>query len=418
MHFTFLTYGTEGDTRPLVAIAQALAAQGHGVHLLADGSTAASARAHGIGFTALAGDIRQTLAPDGALGSVVRQGGNFNKITRAFAAIANAHAVEWMRAARDVAAGSDVLVFSGLASYAGLAVAEGLDMPCVGAGLWPMTPTGDFPSVFLRQRRWPRWANRASHRLFAGLAWASFRGNINRGRHAIFGQPPASSMWSGYPVLYGCSPTLLPRPADWPGEVELCGAWHGAGSAWRPPQALADFLDRGEPPAYIGFGSMAGFDTRTLRQVIVDAAGGRRTLFYPGWSGIDLAGLPANIHVLGDTPHDWLFPRTSVIVHHGGAGTAHAAARSGVPSVVVPFAGDQFFWADRLARLGAASVCTSPRKFDGAMLRGLMDRAAGLHGNARAIAARMAAEDGVRLARQRLLGGVAKRLAPAATRVG
>ncbi|WBS01685.1 glycosyltransferase [Pseudoduganella sp. SL102] len=413
MKFTFLTYGTEGDTRPLLALAQALAAHGHQVHLLADRSAAASAQARGIGFTPLAGDIRQALAPHGSLGRVVRQGANLDKITRAFAAIASGHTVEWMRAAREAAEGSDALVFSGLASYAGLAVAEGLDLPCVGAGLWPMTPTGDFPSVFLRQRRWPRWANRASHRLFAGLAWTSFRDNIDHGRHAVFGQPPVTRMWSGYPVLYGCSPTLLPEPADWPGEVEVCGAWHAADRAWRPPPALAAFLEQGEPPAYIGFGSMAGFDTRTLRHAIVEAVGGRRALFYPGWSGIDAAGLPANFHVLDDTPHDWLFPRTSVIVHHGGAGTSHAAARSGVPSVVVPFAGDQFFWADRLARLGIAGVCPAPRRLDSAMLRGLMDRAGGLRDNARAVAARMSVEDGVRAARHRLLGGVAKHLAPA-----
>jgi UDP:flavonoid glycosyltransferase YjiC (YdhE family) len=413
MKFTFLTYGTEGDTRPLAAIAQALAAQGHRVHLLADRSTESSAQAHGIGFTALAGDIRQTLAPTGALGSVVRQGANLDRITRAFAAIANAHTVEWMGAAREVAAGSDVLVFSGLASYAGLAVADGLDMPCVGAGLWPMTPTGDFPSVFLRQRQWPRWANRASHRLFGALAWASFRGNVNRGRQAVFGQPPVATMWCDYPVLYGCSPILLPKPGDWPPEVEHCGAWHVADHAWQAPRSLTDFLEEGEPPVYIGFGSMAGFDTRTLRQVIIDAVGTRRALFYPGWSGIGVSGLPANIHVLGDTPHDWLFPRTSVIVHHGGAGTAHAAARSGVPSVVVPFAGDQSFWADRLARLGIASVCPAPRKLDGAMLRGLMAQASGLRENARTVAARMVTEDGVRSARGRLLGGVARRLLPA-----
>lgn len=414
MQFTFLTYGTEGDTRPLLAIARELVARGHGVHLLADRQAAAAAQALGLGFTALAGDIRAALAPDGGLGQVVREGADLNKIVRAFAAIASEHSVEWMEATRAAAAGSDVLVFSGLASYAGLAVADGLDLPCVGAGLWPMTPTGDFPSVFLRPRRWPRWANRASHRLFGALSWAGFRANINRGRHAVFGQPPLRAMWQGYPVLYGCSQTLLPRPADWPDEVELSGSWQMREPHWQAPRALLDFLDTGEAPIYIGFGSMAGFDTRAMRRLVTNAVGARRALLYPGWSGMDMRGLPANIHVLGDTPHDWLFPRTSCIVHHGGAGTSHAAVRSGAPSVVLPFAGDQNFWAERLARLGVATVGSDARKLDAAALRGLIEQAEGLRDRARDVAARMALEDGVRHAADRLEGGIAARLRPAA----
>ena len=86
----------------------------------------------------------------------------------------------------------------------------------------------------------------------------------------------------------------------------------------------------------------------------MDAVAGRRVVLNPGWSGIDVQSLPANFRVVGDTPHDWLFPRMSMVVHHGGSGTTHSAARAGVPSVVVPFAGDQFFWAHRLARAGVA----------------------------------------------------------------
>ena len=66
------------------------------------------------------------------------------------------------------------------------------------------------------------------------------------------------------------------------------------------------------------------------------------------------SGLPSSFFVVRDTPHGWLLPQTSVVIHHGGAGTTHSAARAGVPSVVMPLAGDQFFWADRLQRLGVA----------------------------------------------------------------
>ncbi len=414
MKFTFLTYGTEGDTRPLVALAQALAARRHAVHLLADAATAGSAQAHGIGFTALAGSMRDALAPGGALAGVVAGRRGAAVLARAFAQSARDHTAAWMRSASEVAQDSDVLVFSGLASYAGLAVAEGLDLPCVGAGLWPMTPTGDFASLFLRAPALPRWANRLSHHAVNRLTWSLFRPAVDAGRMEVFGQAPRRRMWQGYPVLYGCSPALVPRPRDWAPEVELCGAWHLPQRAWTPPAALQRFLDAGEPPLYIGFGSMAGFDRGALMRAVKGAVGARRALLYPGWSGIDTSELPPNFFVLGDTPHDWLFPRTALVVHHGGAGTAHAAARSGVPSVVIPFAGDQFFWAQRLAQLGVASVCPDAARLDAVQLAQLFAQASTplCRSNAMALAGRLYGEDGVAAACARLEAGVAARLRP------
>lgn len=412
MKFTLLTYGTDGDTRPLAALAKELIGQGHQAHLLADVSAAPLAAEHGIPFTALAGSMKELLA-HGALAEVMRDGGDVSRITRACAEIAQQNTTEWMAATREQASASDVLVFSGLASYAGLAVAEGLDMPCVGAGLWPMTPTREHAAAFMRPRPLPGWANRLSHQFFGALSWSMFRPAVNKGRSYVFGKPPRRAMWQGYPVLYGCSRVLLPRPQDWPDNVDVTGAWHlTPAQAWEPPPDLLAFLAAGEPPIYLGFGSMAGFDRKQLLAYLVDAVGQRRALFYPGWSGIDVAALPPNFHVLGDTPHDWLFPRTSLVVHHGGAGTSHTAARAGVPSVVVPFAGDQFFWADRLAKAGIATWRPAAR-LDGGALRELMAAAMAPAMRQRAwmVAAAMRLEDGNRDAVQRMLSGAAQRLA-------
>ena len=57
---------------------------------------------------------------------------------------------------------------------------------------------------------------------------------------------------------------------------------------------------------------------------------------------------------IGPVDHRALFPRSAAVVHHGGAGTTHAAAAAGVPSIVIPHAGDQPFWAGRLHGLGVA----------------------------------------------------------------
>ena len=163
-------------------------------------------------------------------------------------------------------------------------------------------------------------------------------------------------------MVYGVSPSLLPKPADWPADVRLCGQWLARNSAWTPPHALAYFLASGETPVYVGFGSMTGFDNARLLDALIESMAGRRALFYPGWSGIDPKALPDNFLAIADTPHDWLFPRVAAVIHHGGSGTSHSAARAGVPSIVTPFAGDQFFWAERLRVSGVAPPAMDARR--------------------------------------------------------
>jgi sterol 3beta-glucosyltransferase len=352
MKFVVVTYGTEGDTRPLAALARALIDAGHTAHLLADAGTLGAAEALGVPATGLPGDIRRTI--QGSSG-VVGRGGGFADTARTLATIANANAEAWLRAAVAAGEGCDAVILSGLTSFTGLSAAEYLGVPGIGAGLIPISPTRAFPSPFLRPGLAPAVFNRASHRLVNGVIWRGFRAAINAARAAVCDLPPRRDVWDGHAMLYGVSPSLLPRPPDWPANALVCGQWQApTAEAWSPPPALDEFLAAGEPPIYVGFGSMAGFEERSLLGEIVAAVAGRRALFFPGWSGVTSADLPANFLVVGETPHAWLFARASVVIHHGGAGTTHSAARAGAPSVVVPFAGDQFFWADRLRQAGVA----------------------------------------------------------------
>jgi len=199
-------------------------------------------------------------------------------------------------------------------------------------------------------------------------------------------------------MLYGISPSIIAEPEDWPDNAQICGQWLTPSAGWTPPATLTDFLAAGEAPIYIGFGSMGGFEPQKLLGEIVAAVAGRRALFYPGWSGADTSALPSNFHVLGDTPHDWLFPRTSLVIHHGGSGTSHSATRAGVPSVVVPFAGDQFFWADRLQRVGVAGAALDGRALRAASLaqRIAFAERAPIQSRAHALGEKMRSEDGLR----------------------
>ncbi len=316
MKFALLGYGTEGDTRPLAFLARALIDAGHEAIQLADASTLGTAKALDVPAVALAGDIRGTLAPEQAISGVLKEASGVTRTTRALAHIANANATSWLQTAVEAGRGCDALIVSGLAAFVGFSAAEFLRIPAIGAGMIPITPTREFPSPFIPPRRVPRFFNRASQALVNQMLWRAFRAETNRARAAV-GLPPRRSLWQGHPMLYGISPSLCPTPADWPDNAVMCGQWTRPVDQWTAPTALQAFLDAGEPPLYIGFGSMLGFDNAALRQTIIDAVGDRRTVFQPGWSGIDTDALPANFHVIGDIPHDWLFPRGGAV--GGGA---------------------------------------------------------------------------------------------------
>jgi sterol 3beta-glucosyltransferase len=79
---------------------------------------------------------------------------------------------------------------------------------------------------------------------------------------------------------------------------------------------------------------------------------GQRAVLLGGWANLETLDLPENVFQLDAVPHDWLFPQMAAVVHHGGSGTTAAGLRAGVPSILVPFFGDQPYWGRRVHALG------------------------------------------------------------------
>jgi len=186
MKFAVVTYGTEGDTRPMALLCRALVDAGHEAHLLADAATLGYAADLNITTTALAGDIRAILLQDAT--REARRGG-FTETARAFARLAATNSEAWLRTTTAVAQGCDVIVLGGLAAFIGLSAAEALRVPAIGTGLIPITPTSAFASPFLRPGAVPRFMNRASHKLINALIWRAFKPSINAARAAACGLP-------------------------------------------------------------------------------------------------------------------------------------------------------------------------------------------------------------------------------------
>ena len=196
---------------------------------------------------------------------------------------------------------------------------------------------------------------------------------VNRFRVKTLGLEPVSTLWAPgqlfrmkVPYTYMWSPGLIPKPADWGPEIDIAGfVFLDLASSFKPPETLAKFLEAGEPPVYIGFGSIVVDDPDKFTSLIFEAVknAGVRALVSKGWGGLgDEGNTPNNIYMLENTPHDWLFPRVSAVVHHGGAGTTAIGLKCGKPTMIVPFFGDQPFWGSMVARAGAGAHAAIPYK--------------------------------------------------------
>ena len=363
-HFTLVTAGSRGDIQPYIALGLGLRARGHAVRLATHALYANWIRSYGLEFASVEGDPLAAFQQEHGR-DWVETGQRGRDFLRGFHRFIDPLLHQATADTLAACAGTDMVLFSAVAFYVTYSVAEKLGLPFLQAYLQPINPTHAFPSVIYPTRRkgGPIF-NYATHALGGYQIWLRLRPVLNDIRRERLGLRPMPVLGpfpdmfrKKVPVVHGYSPTLLPKPKDWSAALFVPGFWFLDGDdSYTPPPALADFLAEGPPPVYVGFGSMTGNDPARLTRVTLEALrlSGQRAVLLSGWAGLAAGDLPANVLKLDSAPHGWLFPRMAAIVHHGGVGTTHEALRSGRPQVVVPFFGDQPFWADRVHGLGVA----------------------------------------------------------------
>ena len=395
MKVALVSYGSLGDNIPLVALARGLADAGHGAVVVAEQAAGAMAAERGLEFHALAGDITELMRPGAPIVQMVEAGRLTARSFRDYHRDDRA----WLEAIAAAATGSDVVVGMPTAGYHALSVAADIGARPVIAELQPLAPTREFAPSGLGDMRVPQFLNRALGHLVDFAGWATIARAVNRARREL-DRPRIGNPTHAVRRLGAWSPTLVPRPDDWPHTASVTGAWRlPTPAGWRPDPALQQFLDAGEPPVYVGFGSMPAFSgTVALTDALLTGLAGHRVILASG--GTDREWTSEDVFVTGHVPHDWLFPRCAAVVHHCGAGTSHAALASGVPSIPVPFTLDQPFWARRLTGLGVASLPLDPRRPDPDAVRAALTyiKTGRVRDRAALLAERVATEDGVRTA--------------------
>ena len=251
-------------------------------------------------------------------------------------------------------------------SYGHIHCAEKLGIPLHMMFTMPWSPTQYFPHPLAQMEATdedPKFANYISYTLMELLAWQGLGDVINGFRMKTLHLDAISPLWGHMllsrmkvPFTYAWSSALIPKPPDWGSHINISGfSFLKAGSDYKPPEDLLEFLKAGPPPVYIGFGSIVVDKPDHLTKMIFGAVkrSGVRALVSKGWGGIGEGEAPEGVFLLGNCPHDWLFQHVSCVVHHGGAGTTAIGIAMGKPTVVVPFFGDQPFWGAMIYRAGA-----------------------------------------------------------------
>jgi len=365
-----LTAGSRGDTQPFIALGVALQQMGHAVRLATHENFAAFVQSYGLEFYPVTGDVSQIVGSESM--SLTRGSDNPLKLALSFRqlrAYGQRMQPDFYRACQ----GADAIVYHPGPSI-GYFAGQQLGIPSILATPYPMTPTREYPALmFYNGPRLGKGFNRLSHRIFERIMWTTSAATIKEFWKKEFGRAPENfgnpfprQTTPAMPTLVACSEAVFPRPADWPEGVYNTGYWFlDEEPGWQPPAELLHFLQRGDPPVYVGFGSIG--DPTAAEQttrLVIEALrlAGQRGVLATGWSGMaQLDTLPEEIFMLESAPHAWLFPRMAAVVHHGGAGTTAAGLRAGVPAVIIPSGLDQFAWARRLNELGASST-PLPRK--------------------------------------------------------
>lgn len=365
---TILCAGSRGDFQPYIALAQQLKKMGKDVRITGSKSFESFIRSYGIDFYPVDADI-ESLNVDPKLLKAAGSADNPLKMLLAFNKMKEfgIYMVNDFYAACE---GSELIIYHPGCTI-GYFAAQKFGIPSVLASPFPMHKTKEVLSVVLYGKIRPNiLTKKISYDMIQGMLWMASKSSVKGFWKKRFGKVPENfgcpfelHMNQNQPALVSCSNFVFKRPADWNVNIHQYGYWFvEEPKDYTPSKELDDFLNAGEKPVYIGFGSMTTIEKHeNLAELAAEA------IIKSGKRGIICGmGRPSNINsniiAIDSIPHTWLFERVSAVCHHGGAGTTAAGFKAGVPSIIIPFSNDQFAWAHRSHDLGVGAKPISKKE--------------------------------------------------------
>lgn len=334
MRVVLTSFGSTGDTQPFIALARELQQSGHEPILALSPNFKMRAEANDIAFAPIGpelklSDIRGMITLQMSLDDPIRQALHF--VNTVMPAVP-----QMFSDLVDICQGADVLI-SSPHQITGRMVHERLNIP--------------FATVHLSH-----FGGLGSKHLREASAPVINKCRAQEGLPPLF-DPLTTDAISSQLALFAVSKCIV-RQKSRPPAQHVTGFFYLEEKNWQPDPALVEFVNNGERPVVLTFGSVVHDDPEKMTNLILKALSivGCRTIIQRGWSGLAKDALPENLLAVDFVPHDWLFQHASCVVHHGGAGTTAATLRAGVPAVVVPHTLDQPIWGEFARALGCAGA--------------------------------------------------------------
>jgi len=362
MQIVILIVGTRGDVQPFVAIGKRLQDYGHRVRLATHANFKEFVLTAGLEFYPLGGDPK-------VLAEYMVKNKGFLPSGPSEIAIQRKQIKEiifsLLPACKDPDPDTGIpfkvdAIIANPPAYGHTHVAEALKVPIHIFFTMPWTPTSEFPHPLSRVKQSAGY--RLSYQIVDSMIWLGIRDMINEFRKKKLKLRPVTylsgAQGSGNDIPHGYiwSPHLVPKPKDWGPKIDVVGfCFLDLASNYVPPEPLMKWLEAGDKPIYVGFGSLPVQEPQKMTEIIVKALEitGQRGIINKGWGGLGTLAEPKDfVYLLDNCPHDWLFLQCKAVVHHGGAGTTAAGLKAACPTTIVPFFGDQPFWGDRVHARG------------------------------------------------------------------
>ncbi len=338
MHFGIVAIGSRGDVQPYVALALGLVERGHETTILAHENFRDFVEGYGLRFYPLVGNVEAMLQSEEGL-----------KVLKSGRILAYArHLQKTISKTRD-------------------AVTRDLYHGCKNADVLVTSLLG-IPWVdCIAEKTGKKWAivqlnfpeyNRLTYRIFQFLYWRSNKKGINDFRKTLGLQKLKTPVFKKITDekilnLHSLSPALLSRPQDWEAHNDITGfLFLPPDINYKIPGGLIHWMEAGDKPIYIGFGSMPVPDPVLFQSVLFELlqSTSHRFIYCRGWS------LPVEwpeheqLFIINSVSHEWLFPRCKTAIIHGGAGTTAAALKAKIPLIIISIIADQPWWGKIIER--------------------------------------------------------------------
>lgn len=392
MKIVLSSRGSRGDVNPIIEVAALLQQDGHEVIICVPEMFKDYCEKLGL---------KPMLYPEDSLEVMQNMGSGVGSLKGAFAFFSKSAAQQFefmLEEAKD----ADLLLTT-INEVAAPTIAEYYQIPHYRVGFSPVLPGNQAPP-FMPWQNMPVFMNKLGWKGLNKFSMMILKKFVNEKRIELGLKAVKDSNYyhtGNSHTLLAINPNLAPPCKTWDSKYkyDYTGYCYGQIDGALDTD-LETFIAEGEAPIYIGFGSVQLENPKEFTDLIVQATeeAGCRAIVGAGWTGLGNGHLNSHIYCVGDTDHGTLFPKMAGIIHHGGSGTTHTAARAGIPQFILPQFYDQYFWGNSIYKNGIGPKSVEPKKVTvNTMASALSEFKNGKYANeANQLSKSMKDEDGVR----------------------